>query len=116
MRVGRVTFCKSIASTRMVCRAKKFQRDKSAFQFHSNGAPVSFDDMRDAHDLLADFPSECREDMYASLFNIDSHAMDKYYRHALTFEKMYQSVVDQERKKKSIHLKIGPFHIYICKD
>lgn len=101
--------------TLTICKVKNTQ-DKSVFQFHPNGLQVSFDDMRDAHELLSDFPQECREDMYASLFNIDSNAMDKYYRHALTFEKMYNIVVDQERKKKSFHFKLGSIHVYICKD
>lgn len=90
--------------------------DKPAFQFHQNGSDVTFEDMKQAHELLWDFPNEHREDMYASLFNIDSKAMDKYYGRVLLLEKSYQEAADQERKKKSIRIKLGLFYIYICRN
>lgn len=98
------------------CRAVSHQDRKPVFQFHENGGPVSFQEMKEAHDLVSGFPAEHRMDCYASLFNIDGAAMDKYYVTAKNFEKMYQQAVEVQRKKESIYIKLGCFHIYINRD
>lgn len=89
---------------------------KPAFQQHPYGTPLSFDELKDAHDIFSEFPSEHRNDCYA-MYNINGEAMKKYYRHASSFERMYKEVVDAERKKNAlIRFKIGPFYVYIGKD
>lgn len=98
---------------KVVCKATQYDDRKPVFQFHPNGAPVSFNDMKEAYNLLSDFPKEHRLDCYASLFNINGEAMSKYYGTVALMEKMYQQAVDNDRKNKSFYFKLGPFHIYI---
>ncbi len=89
--------------------------DKPVFQYHRNGPPITFHEMEEAHSIFSEFPLEHRNDCYA-MYNINGDAMKKYYRDALAFEKMYQRVVEHERKQKAWHFKLGPFHIYVSKD
>ncbi len=90
--------------------------NKPVFQQNPYGAPLSFDELKDAHSIFSDFPSEHRNDCYA-MYNINGEAMKKYYRHASSFERMYKEVVDSERKKNAIiRFKLGPFYVYIGRD
>lgn len=101
---------------RVVCNATQYDDRKPAFQFHAKGAPVTFQDMKEAHALVSDFPKEHRIDCYASLFNIDGEAMSKYYGTVSLMEKMYEQAVEVERKSKSFYFRLGPFHFYVSKD
>lgn len=100
----------------ILIRAKYTSDDKKpVFQYHENGPPISFHEMEEAHSIFSEFPIEHRNDCYA-MYNINGEAMKKYYRDAVVFERMYQRVVEHERKQKAWHFKIGPFHVYISKD
>lgn len=113
------TYCRIVKKQRAnltTCQALQRDDRKPVFQFHRNGAPVTFQEMKEAHELLSDFPKEHRVDCYASLFNIDADAMSLYYRSVVLMEKKYQEAVERERKNKSVYFKLGPFHIYVSKD
>lgn len=98
----------------IAARASPIDDRKPAFQYHPKGT-VSFEDLQDAHAIFSEFPQEHRNECYA-MYNINGDAVEKYYRHALAFERSYQSVAESERKKKSFYIKFGPFHIYISTD
>lgn len=115
MRFLRAISRPSRPQTRLRATPPPSNDNKPVFQNYPTGTPLSFEEMKDAHDIFSEFPIEQRDQCYA-MYNIDGEAMRKYYRHALSFERMYQIVAEKERKQKSYYFKVGPFHIYISKD
>lgn len=97
-----------------ICYARK--ENKPIFESYHSRGPISPQEAREIHDICKYIKDANHRQECYSCFGMDGEAVERFLPIVEDLELCYEKTKEMQRRQRSLHLQLGPFHIYFCKD